>query len=284
MFLRSAPVVKFVSEPCRLILQDCPNADYFGWFRILSILLTTSILQLCFLAAARYLLTDSLPPTKLACQKKIMKTAGFVPTQKPLDIVVRAFYASAAALSLGLLTLTPGVASAQIVEYEFFPSPSATSPTGVLYDNTANTAPGVLGHVGTVAVGSTFTTSAGTFDMDVGAFIEGLPQLQAGIGVNDDLLETVGGDNLILGNEQPPTTGPQLWELTTVGPGGLNGLIDDGIGTWELVQSGGSTNGGGGNNGNGGSGVPDGGSTLVLSLGSLTLLGAAARRFNRVSA
>jgi len=209
----------------------------------------------------------------LSKKNKIMRIAGLVSTQKTLDIVVRAFYASTAALSLGLLTLTPGAASAQIVEYDFFPSPTSTFPTGVLFDNTANTSPGLTGHVGTVAAGSTFTTASGqTFTMDVGSPIEGVPQLFAGIGVNDDVVGLVGGDSLILGNEQPPSAGPQVWEL--IDPSN-NGLIDIGLGSWEEVTS---TNGGGGSQ------VPDGGSTLVLSLGALTLIGAAARRFNRVSA
>jgi hypothetical protein len=201
-----------------------------------------------------------------------MKTACLVPTQKTLNIVARAFYGSAAALSLGLLTLTPGAASGQIVEYEFLPAPAATFPIGVLFDNTGDTAPGLLGWVGTVAVDSTFTPDAGqTFTMDVGSHIEGVPQGFAGIGVNDDVVGIVGGDSLILGNEQPPSAGPQVWELLNAS----GGLIDIGLGSWVVVTTGG---------GGGGSNVPDGGSTLVLSLGSLTLLGAAVRRFNRVSA
>jgi hypothetical protein len=208
-----------------------------------------------------------------------MKTSGFVSTGKTLDIVLRAFYGSTAALSLGLLTLAPGAASAQIVEYEFFPSPSSTYPMGVLYDNTADNSGGLLGWVGTVAAGSTFTTASGqTFNMDVGTIIEGVPQGFEGLGVNDIVLETVGGDSLILGNEQASSS-PQLWELGVYNNGVLD-LISDGVGSWEEVTSG----GGGGNGGGSGPSVPDGSSTLVLSLGSLTLLGAAARRFNRVSA
>jgi hypothetical protein len=200
-----------------------------------------------------------------------MKTTGGVSAPQSLAIVIRALCGSTAALSLGLLTLTPGVASATIVEYEFLPAPSATYPTGVLYDNNANTAPGLTGYVGTVAAGSTFTTASGqTFTMDVGSEIEGIPQGFAGIGVNDDVIGMAGGDSLILGNEQPPSAGPQVWELLN---GSTGGLINIGLGSWQEVQGGG-----------GGPQVPDGGSTLVLSLGSLTLLAAAARRFKRVSA
>jgi hypothetical protein len=107
--------------------------------------------------------------------------------------------------------------------------------------------------------------------MDVGSPIEGIPQGFTGIGVNDDVVGLVGGDSLILGNEQPPAAGPQLWEL--INPSN-DGLLAIGLGSWQEVQGGGG----------GGSPVPDGGSTLLLSLGSLTLLGAAARRFNRASA
>jgi hypothetical protein len=205
-----------------------------------------------------------------------MKTLGPVPTKKTLSIVLRAFYGSTAALSLGLLTLSPGAASAQIVEYEFLPSPTSTYPTGILYDNTANTSPGVLGYVGTVAAGSTFTTASGqTFNLDVGAIIEGTPQLFPGIGVNDTGSELVNGDTLTLGNTTGPASQTQIWELLTPNPDGFGSiLVDDGAGSWVEVN--------GGNGGNGGSGVPDSSSTLVLSLASLTLLGAAARRFNRV--
>jgi len=206
-----------------------------------------------------------------------MKAVALVPAQKALAIFVRAFYCSAAALSLGLLALTPGAASAQIIEYEFVSDPSTPYPTGVLYDNTANTSPGLTGYVGTVAAGytSTFTVAPGqTFDMDVGAIIEGVPQLFAGIGVNDDLIQTVGGDNLILGNEQTSVAAQtQLWELTT-NVNGLNGLVNIGLGSWQEV----------GVVGGGTSSAPDGGSTIVLTLGSLMLLGAVGRRFNRAPA
>jgi len=203
-----------------------------------------------------------------------MKTAILVPTQKTMDIVVRAFYGSTAALSLGLLTLTPGAASAQIVEYDFVPGLAQPSASGVLYDNTANTSPGLAGYVGTVAAGSTFTIAGLTFTMDVNSPIEGVPQGFTGIGVNDIVIQTVSGQNIILGNEQPPAAGPQLWELGVYNSFGTFGLSSLGLGSWVPVQSGG---------GGGGSPIPDSSSTLVLSLGTLTLLGAA-RRFNRVSA
>jgi hypothetical protein len=110
--------------------------------------------------------------------------------------------------------------------------------------------------------------------MDVGAIIEGVPQLFAGIGVNDDLIQTVGGDNLILGNEQTSVAAQtQLWELTT-NVNGLNGLVNIGLGSWQEV----------GVVGGGTSSAPDGGSTIVLTLGSLMLLGAVGRRFNRAPA
>jgi hypothetical protein len=214
---------------------------------------------------------------------KIMKTTGLLPMQKAMDIVVRAFFGSTAALSLGLLTLTPGAASAQIVEFEFVPGAAQPAASGVLYDNEGNTSPGLTGYVGTVAAGSTFTVGGLTFTMDVGSIIEGVPQGFSGIGVNDVVIQTVSGQNIILGNEQPPAAGPQLWELG-VYSGGALGLNNIGLGSWVQVTTG--PGGPGGTNGNGGGGntVPDGGSPLVLSLGSLALLGAAARRFNRVSA
>jgi hypothetical protein len=209
-----------------------------------------------------------------------MKTTGHVSIRKTLDIIARAFCGSTAALSLGLLTLTPGAASAQIVEYEFVPGSGQPAASGVLYDNEGNTSPGLTGHVGTVAAGSTFTVGGLTFTMDLNSPIEGVPQGFAGIGVNDIVIQTVSGQNLILGNEQPPSAGPQVWELGVYDSFGVFDLSSIGLGSWVAV-----TTGGGGGNGPGpGNTVPDGGSALVLSLGSLTLLGAAARRFNRVSA
>jgi hypothetical protein len=204
--------------------------------------------------------------------------------------------ACALGLSCGLLTLTSGVASAQIVEYQFNEvSPSGTTPTGTLYDNTSETSPGVLGWIGQVASGtpSTFTTDVAgygseTFTLDVNAIIQGTPQLYSGGPIVDEAVVInpvlAGGVEtyLTLGATGDAANEVQFWSLDVAAKGGIGfDLIADGLGYWSEVQQGTGPTGGTGPNG--GNGVPDGGSTLALSLFSLMALGVAARRFKTAS-